>query len=163
MNYCGIYKSSIADGIGWRTVLFVSGCSHACLGCHNKASWDNNYGHEFTNDTLNTLIKEISKPEIVGLTISGGDPLMEYNRDEVEKICKTIKTILPEKTIWLYTGYDWEEIKKLKLLKYIDVVVDGKFILEQRDTTLAFRGSSNQHLIDVKSSLDQNRLVEIVI
>ena len=88
---------------------------------------------------------------------------MEYNRDEVEKICKTIKTILPEKTIWLYTGYDWEEIKKLKLLKYIDVVVDGKFILEQRDTTLAFRGSSNQHLVDVKSSLDQNRLVEIVI
>ena len=163
MNYCGIYKSSIADGIGWRTVLFVSGCSHACPGCHNKASWDKNYGHEFTNDTLNTLIKEISKPEIIGLTISGGDPLMEYNRDEVEKICKTIKTILPEKTIWLYTGYDWEEIKKLKLLKYIDVVVDGKFILEQRDTTLAFRGSSNQHLVDVKSSLDQNRLVEIVI
>ena len=160
MNYCGIYKSSIADGIGWRTVLFVSGCSHACQGCHNKSSWDKNYGNEFTQETLNTLIKELSKPEIDGLTLSGGDPLMEYNRDKVEEICKTIKTILPEKTIWLYTGYEWDEIKKLNLLKYVDVVVDGKFILEQRDTTLAFKGSKNQKIINVKDSLNQDKLIE---
>ena len=160
MNYCGIYKSSIADGEGWRTVLFVSGCSHACHGCHNKESWNRNYGHEFTQETLNTLIKELSKPEIEGLTLSGGDPLMEYNRDKVEEICKTIKTILPEKTIWLYTGYEWDEIKRLNLLKYVDVVVDGKFILEQRDTTLAFRGSKNQKIINVKDSLNQDKLIE---
>lgn len=160
MNYCGIYKSSIADGKGWRTVLFVSGCSHACPGCHNKESWNRNYGHKFNQETLNTLIKELSKSEIEGLTLSGGDPLMEYNRDKVEEICKTIKTILPEKTIWLYTGYEWDEIKKLNLLKYVDVVVDGKFILEQRDTTLAFRGSKNQKIINVKDSLNQDKLIE---
>ena len=163
MNYCGIYKTSIADGIGWRTVLFVSGCSHACPQCHNKSSWDKNYGHEFTQETLNTLIKELSKPEIDGLTLSGGDPLMVYNRDKVGEICKTIKTILPEKTIWLYTGYDWEEIKDLDLLKHIDVVIDGKFIFELRDTTLPFRGSSNQRIIDVQKSLEQNEIVELNI
>lgn len=161
MKYQAIYKTSIADGTGWRTVLFVSGCEHQCKGCHNKESWNKNLGKEFTNNTLNTLISELKKPEIAGLTLSGGDPLALYNREEIEQLCKTVKTILPEKTIWLYTGYEWDEIKNLTLLKYVDVVVDGKFLLEQRDTTLVFKGSSNQRIIYVQKSLENNRIVEI--
>ena len=163
MKYSEVYKTSIADGTGWRTVLFVSGCEHQCKGCHNRESWNKDLGKEFNNDTLNLLISELKKPEIEGLTLSGGDPLALYNREEIEKLCKTIKTILPEKTIWLYTGYEWDEIKKLNLLKYVDVVVDGKFILEQRDITLAFKGSSNQRIIDVQKSLESNEVVELDI
>ena len=159
MYYSNIYKSSIADGVGWRTVLFVSGCPHCCKGCHNKESWNRYFGKEFTNNTLEVLVKELKRPEIEGLTLSGGDPLAEYNREDIEEICKIIKTILPEKTIWLYTGYNWDEIKHLNLLKYIDVVVDGKFIQEQRDITLAFKGSLNQKIIDVKKSLSNNNIV----
>lgn len=160
MNYGGIYKTSIADGLGWRTVLFVSGCSHACPGCHNPESWDKNFGHPFTQETMDILIRELSKDEIDGLTLSGGDPLMVDNREDVENLVRTLKTILPEKSIWLYTGYDWDEIKDLSLLNYVDVVVDGKFILAQRDITLAFRGSTNQRIIDVQKSLKENKVVE---
>lgn len=159
MRYQGIIKASNADGIGWRTVLFVSGCEHQCRGCHNKESWNKDSGEVFSNETLNLIIKELKRPEISGLTLSGGDPLALYNREEIEKLCKTIKTIFPNKTIWLYTGYDWEDIRELALLKYVDVVVDGKFILEQRDITLPFRGSPNQRIIDVKKSLQENSIV----
>ena len=159
MRYQAIYKSSIADGIGWRTVLFVSGCSHSCIGCHNKKSWDKNLGKEFTNEDLEILIKQLKRPEIKGLTLSGGDPLMESNRMDIKNLCKTLKTILPEKTIWLYTGYDWDEIKDLELLQYVDVVVDGKFILEQKDTTIPFRGSTNQRIINVKETLKEGKVI----
>lgn len=160
MHYGEIYRASLADGIGWRVVLFVSGCMHGCKGCHNKRAWDKNYGKQFTEDTLNTIITELNKPEIDGLTISGGDPLMSYNLDEVENICKFVKSIHPEKSIWIYTGFNWENIKHLKLLNYIDVIVDGKFEIENRDVTLPFKGSSNQRIIDVKKSLENDSLIE---
>ena len=163
MRYQGIIKASIADGQGWRTVIFISGCSHACKGCHNPESWNKNSGKVFADDDLNFIITSLKKPEIKGLTLSGGDPLMEYNREDVEKLCKIIKSIIPNKDIWLYTGYEWDEIKHLPLLKYIDVLVDGKFILEQRDISLPFRGSPNQRIIDVKKSLDTNTVVTLDI
>ena len=160
MRYQAIYKSSIADGLGWRVVLFVSGCEHRCKGCHNENSWNKDLGKEFTDDDLRIILDELKKPEIDGLTLSGGDPLAEYNRDYINAICKYIKLFFPNKNIWLYTGYLWEEIKDLELLKNIDVLIDGPFIQELRDITLAFRGSSNQRIIDVKESLKQNKVIE---
>ncbi len=150
MNYCGIYKSDSCNGIGWRTVLFVSGCNHSCKNCQNPKTWDKNYGKEFTDKTLNDLITYIKPDYIDGLTLSGGDPLFPDNREEVLKICKTIKTILPNKTIWLYTGYTYEDVKDLEIFNYIDVVVDGKYEEDKRDLSLEFRGSSNQRIIDLR-------------
>lgn len=151
MNYCGIYRCDCCNGIGFRTVLFVSGCNHQCKNCQNPKTWDKNYGKEFTDETLNILIEQLQKPYIDGLTLSGGDPLFPDNREEVLRICKTIKTIFSNKTIWLYTGYKYEEVRDLEIMKYIDIIVDGQFIEEQQDLSLAFRGSSNQNIIDVKT------------
>lgn len=153
MRYQGIMKASLADGIGWRTVLFVSGCEHHCPGCHNQKAWDKDSGEFFGPGALRVLLKALDRPEIDGLTISGGDPLMLYNREGVEALLSIVKQIYPDKTIWIYTGYEWDQIKDLPLMQYVDVLVDGKFILEKRDTTIAFRGSPNQRIIDVQKSL----------
>lgn len=153
MRYQGIMKASLADGIGWRTVLFLSGCEHHCPGCHNPQAQDKDSGEFFGPGALNMLLNALSRPEIDGLTLSGGDPLMPYNRAGVEALLAIVKQLYPHKTVWIYTGYDWEQVKDLPLMKYVDVVVDGKFILEQRDTTIAFRGSPNQRFIDVQQSL----------
>lgn len=153
MRYQGIIKASLVDGIGWRTVLFVSGCEHHCPGCHNQQTWDRNSGEFFGPGALRVLLKALDRPEIDGLTISGGDPLMPYNREGVEALLAIIKQIYPDKTIWIYTGYEWDQVKDLSLMQYVDVLVDGKFLLEKRDTTIAFRGSPNQRIIDVQKSL----------
>ena len=151
MNYLTIYKSSLSDGIGWRVVLFVSGCSHKCKGCHNPQSWDANAGKPFDDTIKEYLFKAIDKEEIDGLTLSGGDPLFRGNRSEVTKLCKEFKEKFPNKNIWLYTGYLYDEIKDLEVMNYVDVVVDGPFILEERDTTIPFRGSTNQRIISTKT------------
>lgn len=151
MNYGGIYLADSCNGTGWRTCLFVSGCNHRCENCQNPKTWDKNYGKEFTEETLNILIKQLQKPYIDGLTLTGGDPLFPDNRQEILRICKIIKTILPNKTIWLYTGYDYEEVKDLEIMNYVDIIVDGKYIGEQKDLGIAFRGSKNQKIIDVKT------------
>lgn len=151
MNYLTIYKSSLLDGIGWRVVLFVSGCSHKCKGCHNPESWDRNAGKEFTDSVKEELFSYINHKEIDGLTISGGDPLFNANISAVTSLCKEFKERFPSKTIWLYTGSLYETVKDYEVMKYVDVIVDGPFILEQRNTKLHFRGSSNQRVIDVKS------------
>lgn len=163
MRYQGIIKSSLADGTGWRTVLFVSGCNHACKGCHNPETWNPNVGKVFDEKDLELLISLLKRPEIKGLTLSGGDPLFPQNREDIFKLVKVVKLLFPHKDIWLYTGYEWDEIKDLEVIKYVDVVVDGKFVLENRDTTLTFRGSPNQKIIDVKKSLLQNEVVELTI
>ena len=154
MNYGGIIKASLSDGAGWRVVLFVSGCEHACPGCHNQESWNPGYGTPFGERALNSLTAELARPEIDGLTVSGGDPLFPQNRESVERLLKTVKLMFPEKTIWLYTGYSWEDVASLPLMKYVDVCVDGRYEAGLRDTTIAFRGSSNQRIIDVKKSLE---------
>lgn len=150
MNYMAIYKASLADGEGWRTVLFVSGCNHHCKGCHNPQSWNPKAGYKFTKDVKEFLFDCITD-NISGLTISGGDPLYKGNIEEVTKLCKEFKERFPNKTIWLYTGNLYRDSKHLEVMKYIDVIVDGEFREEYKDTTLAFRGSINQRIIDVKS------------
>lgn len=150
MNYLAIYKTSLADGDGWRTVLFVSGCHHHCKGCHNPESWNPKAGKPFTNETKEFLFSCINE-YIDGLTISGGDPLYKSNIKTVTALCKEFKEKFPDKTIWLYTGNLYRDSKHLPIMKYIDVVVDGEFKEELKDTTLAFRGSLNQRIIDTKT------------
>ncbi len=159
MKYLNILDCDIVDGSGVRVTLFVSGCTHRCKGCQNPESWACNNGEEFTKEIEDKIIELLSRDYIDGLTLSGGDPLFVPNRDAIFNLCKRIKEKLPNKTIWLYTGYDWEDINSLDLLKYVDVLVDGKFILGLLDTTLAFKGSSNQRVIDVQKSLQENKIV----
>lgn len=150
MNYIAIYRASLADGEGWRTVLFVAGCHHHCKECHNPESWNPKAGRPFTNKTKEFLFDCITD-DIDGLTISGGDPLFKGNIKDVTELCKEFKERFPNKTIWLYTGNLYRDSKHLEVMKYIDVVVDGEFKVELKDTTLAFRGSQNQRIIDVKT------------
>ena len=150
MNFHKIESTNLSNGLGWRVVLWVSGCSHHCEGCHNPETWDANSGRPFTEIEMNKIIWLVEKPYIKGLTLTGGDPLFEGNRSAVEQILKNVKLFCPTKDIWLYTGYEYKEIKNLELLNYVDVLVDGKFIQEKRDITLPFRGSTNQKIINLK-------------
>ena len=159
MNFHGIERDSMLNGEGLRVVLWVSGCNHHCKGCHNPQTWDVNSGFKFTQGTLEELIEEVDKDYIQGLTVSGGDPLHPNNKSESLRICMFIKKALPKKDIWLYTGYSWEEIKHLEGLKYVDVLVDGKFVQELADVNYPWAGSTNQRVIDVKKSLEQGEVV----
>ena len=165
MNYSGISKISIVDGPGVRVVLWVSGCRCKCPGCHNKELWDFDYGKEFDLEAKTKLRDALSKPYIQGLTISGGHPLEPENcTDSFYWFLKNIKRDFPDKDIWLYTGWKWESICYHDIAwdivrECIDVVVDGPYIEELRDTTLPFRGSSNQRLIDVKKSIESQMAV----
>ena len=150
MRYQQILDCSIADGEGVRVVLFVTGCSHHCKGCHNPECWDETRGKLFTEETKQKLFTLLDRDYIDGITFSGGDPFYPGNRDEVVALTKEIKEKFPNKTIWLYTGYLYEEMKNIGVLNYIDVLVDGKFELDKRDVTLPFRGSSNQNIIYIK-------------
>lgn len=166
MNIAGINYESINDGKGVRTVIYVSGCSHKCLHCHNPQTHDFNYGIELTNKLKNEIINNIKKrPFISGVTLSGGDPLHNNNVLDVFNLCKEIKEIFPEKDIWLYTGYKFENIindpLRQKLIKLCDVVIDGKYIEELKDITLKWRGSSNQRVIDVKKTIKNKKITEI--
>ncbi len=159
MNYHNITKDDMLNGAGLRVVLWVAGCSHKCRGCHNPQTWDKNGGILFDENAKNELFEELKKDYINGITFSGGDPLFCDNIDEVTKLAKQIKTNFPNKTIWLYTGYKFEEIKNLEIINYIDVLCDGEFELDKRDVNLPWVGSSNQRVIDVKQTLQQNKVV----
>ena len=161
MKYLNILDCDIIDGDGVRVTLFVSGCSHRCKGCHNPESWDAFGGKEFTEETIERIEKLLDRDFVDGLTLSGGDPLFLQNRLEITKLCKRIKEKFPEKTIWLYTGYEYEEVKALEVFDYVDVVVDGPFKIDLRDVSLAFRGSPNQRIIDVKKSKKQEKIVTL--
>jgi len=139
------------NGDGLRVVLWVSGCAHGCKGCHNRITWDPDSGLPFDNDAKEEIFTELEKDYISGLTLSGGDPLFPGNRSCIENLVREVKDRFPDKTIWLYTGYDWETIKDLPLLQYIDVLIDGRFVESLRDSKLHWRGSSNQRIIDVKN------------
>lgn len=152
MNYVKIEASSLSNGTGWRVVLWCSGCEHHCYNCHNKETWNPNCGKKFTEKEMNLLIELLSKDYIKGLTFSGGDPLHPANRETIEKIARIVKEKLPEKDIWMYTGYEYEDVKNLPVMELVDVLVDGKYINSLRDISLPFRGSSNQRVIDVKKS-----------
>jgi anaerobic ribonucleoside-triphosphate reductase activating protein len=153
MKYIKITSPDIENGPGCRVTLWIPGCRHYCPGCHN--AWTSNYhiGHDFTYDEFDEICRILDKPYISGLTISGGDPLMQ-SKETLIDLCQLvydIKQKYPNKTIWLYTGYKYEELEGLQLdvLHYVDVLVDGPFELDKKDTTLAFRGSSNQRIINL--------------
>ena len=163
MNYEKIDKCSVSNGLGVRTVLWVSGCDVHCKSCHNQSTWDFNSGIPFTEDTMQEILYDLSKPYIKGLTLSGGHPLDPHNAPKVLEIVKRVKMVFPNKDIWIYSGYVWEDIIKdeilREILKYTDVLVDGAYVDELRDISLPFRGSSNQRIIDVEKSLAENKVI----
>ena len=156
MNYHNITTDDMLNGDGLRTVLWVSGCNHHCNNCQNKQTWDKNSGIYFGNDEWEEILSNLKKNYISGITFSGGDPLFPDNRQMITNIAEKIHRLYPTKTQWLYTGYNFEEVKDLEIMKYLDVVVDGEYIDSQRDVTLPWRGSKNQRVIDVQKSLAEN-------
>lgn len=152
MRYGKINTVDIANGPGVRVSLFVSGCRNRCKGCFNPETWNFNYGERFTVDAYNEIMGALAPRFITGLSILGGDPFEPENIGMVTYLCRHVKRDYPGKTIWIYTGYLYEDFKDREIMDYIDVLVDGPFIEAQKDLTLAFRGSRNQRIIDVKAS-----------
>ena len=163
MNYAKITKHDIANGRGVRVVLWVSGCSHHCTGCQNPDTWDDDYGSRFEASDLSDIITLLREDWISGLTLSGGDPLKPSNVDICTIVAACAKSNMPNKDIWCWTGYTWDEIIAREDCKYIlqciDVLVDGEFIQDKYDISLKWRGSSNQRVIDVKKSLQAGKVV----
>lgn len=158
MNYSKIDPMSIVDGDGCRVTLFVSGCRNHCMGCFNPETWNFDFGQPFTEIEENEIIEACRKPYIAGLTILGGEPMEQENQADVYKLISRFKREYPSKNIWLFTGYIYEKdllngqrknINGLttSILEMVDILVDGPFILEQRDLNLKFRGSTNQRLL----------------
>lgn len=159
MNYHNITYDDMNNGDGLRVVLWVAGCDHCCPGCQNPVTWDPNDGLIFDGSAFEEIEDLLDKDYISGLTLSGGDPLFEGNRDDITFLCECMKGTFPDKTIWLYTGYRYEDIKDLPVMKYIDVLVDGPYVEKLRDTTLKWRGSSNQRVIDVNRTRELGQIV----
>lgn len=182
MNYLKIEHEDVCNGTGLRVVLWLSGCSHHCYNCQNPQTWNPDSGISFDELAKQEIFNELSKDYISGITFSGGDPLHGNNLDEVLKLVKEIRISFPEKTIWLYTGFCWNDImcsfaglqadyvvldkkdieaweKRREIISNVDVLVDGEYIDEQRDITLKWRGSSNQRVISVVDSLAQGKIV----
>ena len=158
MQYHNITKDDMLNGDGLRVVLWVAGCGHACPGCHNPITWDENGGLPFDEAAKEEIFTELAKDYVSGVTFSGGDPLYPANREQIGALAREVHARFPEKTIWLYTGYRWEEISALPLMQYIDVLVDGRFIADLKDTKLHWKGSFNQRIIDVQKSLQSSSL-----
>ena len=146
MNYHNITHEDMLNGEGLRVVLWVSGCNHNCKGCHNPETHDINSGIPFDEKAKEELFEYLNKEYIDGITFSGGDPLHPNNRETVTQLAKIVKNKF-KKTVWLYTGYKYEEIKDLIIMKYIDVLIDDEFKIELKDEKLEWRGSSNQRII----------------
>lgn len=169
MNYAAIKKCDIANGTGVRTSLFVSGCRHHCKGCFQPETWDFDFGREFTPEIEEDIIESLAPDYIEGLTLLGGEPFEPENQRVLVKFLKRVREAYPDKSIWCYSGYlfDQELLKASKarcevtdeMLSYIDVLVDGEFVLEKKNIMLKFRGSENQRIIDVKKSLGTGEVV----
>lgn len=179
INYHNITHDDMNNGDGLRVVLWLSGCSHHCFNCQNPQTWDPDSGIPFDELAKQEIFNELSKNYISGITLSGGDPLHENNLFEVLSLVKEIRNLFPNKTIWLYTGYTWEEIRnafgkskewlqsrwkdsainRWEIISMCDVIVDGEYIDDQRDIALKWCGSSNQRVIDVQKSLAQGKVV----
>ena len=179
MNYLQITHEDVCNGDGLRVVLWLSGCSHLCYNCQNPQTWNPDNGIQFDKLAKQEIFNELSKDYISGITFSGGDPLHENNLDEVLKLVQEIRISFPEKSIWLYTGYNFdllnskyneykytpfaanadEWLTRWEIISNVNVLVDGEYIDEQRDLTKKWAGSSNQRVIDVQQSLTQNKVL----
>lgn len=169
MNYAEIKRCDVANGPGVRVSLFVSGCTHHCKECFNKETWDFGFGKPFTQDTIDEILKLLSPGYIKGITLLGGEPMEHVNQQGLLPLLRQIREKLPDKTVWCFTGYDyekdvlgrmvseWEETKEF--LSYLDVLVDGEFKIEQKDLGLIFKGSANQRTILVQESLAAGHIV----
>lgn len=157
MKYLSISKDDMNNGPGLRVVLWVSGCSHYCKGCHNPHTWDPNQGYSLTDDLIDQIADELDKDYIDGITYSGGDPLHENNRQKIAALCITTKRVFPTKTQWLYTGYTYEELIEMNdefiniILSKIDVLVDGRYEESLRSPEKEWVGSSNQRVLHLKN------------
>ena len=159
MRYHNITKDDMLNGDGLRVVLWVSGCSHCCKGCHNPITWDPNGGLAFDKAAKEEIFAELARDYISGITLSGGDPLYFGNRSDVLRFLRELKSRFPEKTVWLYTGFVWETISGLEIMDYVDVLVDGEFQEGKKDTQLHWRGSPNQRVIDVPASRAEGKVI----
>lgn len=167
MYYGNIKTFDISNGPGLRVSLYVSGCNHHCKGCFNPETWNFKYGKVFDEETMNKIIQSSKPDQIKGLTILGGEPLDPKNQEQVLKVIKEYKKHFKNKTIWMFSGYVLEDIKKWfdelpytkEIIENLDVLVDGKFVEELKDPELGFRGSSNQRIIDIKNTLKENKII----
>lgn len=169
MNYAEIKYCDIANGVGVRTSLFVSGCRNHCPGCFNQGTWSFELGEPFTDEVADAIIASLEPAYVHGLTVLGGEPLEPENQEALVPFLKRVRQEQPNKSIWLYTGFTWEEITEGPsrahqltagyILDLIDVLVDGRFVEAQKDIRLRFRGSSNQRLIDVPKTLAAGAIV----
>lgn len=169
MNYATIKKTDVANGPGIRVSLFVSGCTHACKGCFNSEAWDFCYGQAYTEETEKEIMQALSHHYIKGFSVLGGEPMEPQNRGTVLKLLRKVREAYPEKSIWCYTGYEYEkdllrwseegDRTVAELLGLIDVLVDGEFVEEKKNLRLAFRGSENQRLIDMKATKKAGHVV----
>lgn len=168
MRYGAIKKRDIANGIGVRVVLFVSGCTHHCKGCFQPETWDFQYGQDYTAETENEIIEALRPDFIDGLTLLGGEPFEPQNQQELVRLLRRIRKELPTKTVWAFSGYTYEQLTGEsrarcavtdEMLSMVDVLVDGEFVEEKRNISLQFRGSENQRLIDVPKTLDSGEIV----
>ena len=159
MNYHRIIKEDINNGDGFRVSLFVTGCKFNCLGCWNKELQDPCFGKHFSETEKNIILNELKKPYCAGLSLLGGEPTHENNLFTLTQLTKECKKQFPNKTIWMWTGNVFENIVDLEIIKYLDVVIDGRFLLKERDLTLKWRGSKNQRCISVKETLNAGRII----
>lgn len=168
MRYGAIKKRDIANGIGVRVVLFVSGCTHHCKGCFQPETWSFDYGQDYTKATEDEILEALRPAFIDGLTLLGGEPFEPQNQAELIKLLRRIRKELPEKTVWAFSGYTFEELTGEsrarcavtdEMLSMVDVLVDGEFVEEKRNISLQFRGSENQRLIDVPETLKSGQIV----
>jgi anaerobic ribonucleoside-triphosphate reductase activating protein len=162
MNYQKIYKNTISDGSGIGVSLYVSGCTLHCKGCHNAAAWDFASGTPYTADTETEILEALAKPYVNHLSILGGEP-MDQDQEALVSLVEKVKQLYPEKDIWCWTGYEFEDIRNHSLTKYLDIIVCGRYIDDQRDISgkNPFRGSRNQRVIDVQASLNSDRTIPL--
>lgn len=168
MKYATIKPVDIANGTGVRVSLFVSGCTHRCPGCFNEIAWDFQYGEDFTQETIDYILDALAPSHISGLTLLGGEPMELVNQEALLPLLKQVHEHYPEKTIWCYTGYLYEDLLPDgrvcgpytdEILSYLDILVDGPFILSQKNIRLKFRGSENQRIIDVKRTIPSQEVI----
>lgn len=168
MYYATIKEVDIANGTGVRVSLFVSGCTHHCPECFNEVAWDFHYGEEFSQETIDYILNALKPTHIKGLSLLGGEPMEPSNQQGLLPLLKQMHEMYPSKDVWCYTGYLFEDLQKGgkvhtditdELLNYIDILVDGPFILAEKNIRLKFRGSNNQRIIDVKKTLAEKTII----